>query len=52
MSADMLSGRIYVSDGMSQAVLERLGHDAASPHNPLASLAEMSFHHRCRGERG
>jgi DNA-binding NarL/FixJ family response regulator len=39
----VVSGRIYVSDGMSQAVLERLGHDAAAPDNPLARLTDREL---------
>jgi DNA-binding NarL/FixJ family response regulator len=38
----VLSGRIYVSEHMAQAVLERLGHVAASD-NPLASLTDREL---------
>jgi DNA-binding NarL/FixJ family response regulator len=38
----VLAGRIYVSEGRSQAVLERLGHEA-SPHNPLANLTDREL---------
>jgi DNA-binding NarL/FixJ family response regulator len=39
----VLSGRIYVSEGMAQAVLERLGHEATAPDNPLASLTDREL---------
>jgi DNA-binding NarL/FixJ family response regulator len=39
----VLSGRIYVSDGMAQTVLERLGPEAAAPDNPLASLTDREL---------
>lgn len=39
----VLSGRIYVSEGMAQAVLERLGHDGAAPDNPLANLTDREL---------
>jgi DNA-binding NarL/FixJ family response regulator len=38
----VLAGRIYVSEGMAQAVLERLGHDT-SPDNPLATLTDREL---------
>jgi DNA-binding NarL/FixJ family response regulator len=38
----VLSGRIYVSEGIAQAVLERLGHEAATD-NPLASLTDREL---------
>lgn len=39
----VLSGRIYVSEGMAQAVLERLGHDGAEPDDPLANLTDREL---------
>jgi DNA-binding NarL/FixJ family response regulator len=39
----VLSGRIYVSEGMAQAVLERLGHEAAAPDDPLAHLTDREL---------
>jgi DNA-binding NarL/FixJ family response regulator len=39
----VLSGRIYVSEGMAQAVLERLGQDGAAPDNPLANLTDREL---------
>jgi DNA-binding NarL/FixJ family response regulator len=39
----VLSGRIYVSEGMAQAVLERLGHEAAPADSPLASLTDREL---------
>lgn len=39
----VLSGRIYVSEGMAQAVLERLGHDGAALDNPLANLTDREL---------
>jgi DNA-binding NarL/FixJ family response regulator len=39
----VLSGRIYVSEHMAQAVLERLGHDGAAPDNPLATLTDREL---------
>jgi DNA-binding NarL/FixJ family response regulator len=39
----VLSGRIYVSEHMAQTVLERLGHDGAAPHNPLATLTDREL---------
>jgi DNA-binding NarL/FixJ family response regulator len=39
----VLSGRIYVSEGISQTVLERLGHESATPENPLASLTDREL---------
>jgi DNA-binding NarL/FixJ family response regulator len=39
----LLSGRIYVSDGMAQAVLERLGHDGAASDNALANLTDREL---------
>jgi DNA-binding NarL/FixJ family response regulator len=38
----VLAGGIYVSEGMAQAVLERLGHEA-SPDNPLANLTDREL---------
>jgi DNA-binding NarL/FixJ family response regulator len=38
----VLSGRIYVSEGMAQTVLERLGHEGA-PENPLANLTDREL---------
>jgi DNA-binding NarL/FixJ family response regulator len=38
----VLSGRIHVSEGMAQAVLERLGHVGA-PDNLLASLTDREL---------
>jgi DNA-binding NarL/FixJ family response regulator len=39
----VLSGRIYVSEGMAQAVLERLGHDVPGSANPLANLTDREL---------
>jgi DNA-binding NarL/FixJ family response regulator len=39
----VLSGRIYVSEHMAQAVLERLGHDGGAPDNPLATLTDREL---------
>jgi DNA-binding NarL/FixJ family response regulator len=39
----VLAGRIYVSEGMAQAVLERLGHDGTAPDNPLATLTDREL---------
>lgn len=39
----VLSGRIYVSDSMAQAVLERLGREGAAPDNPLATLTDREL---------
>lgn len=39
----VLAGRIYVSEGMAQSVLERLGHDSAAPDNPLANLTDREL---------
>jgi DNA-binding NarL/FixJ family response regulator len=39
----VLSGRIYVSDSMAQTVLERLGHEAAAPDSPLATLTDREL---------
>ena len=39
----VLSGRIYVSDGMAQTLLERLGHEGAAPDNPLARLTDREL---------
>jgi DNA-binding NarL/FixJ family response regulator len=39
----VLAGRIYVSEGMAQAVLERLGHEPTAPDNPLASLTDREL---------
>jgi DNA-binding NarL/FixJ family response regulator len=39
----VLTGRVYVSEGMAQAVLERLGHEPAAPDNPLASLTDREL---------
>lgn len=39
----VLAGRIYVSEGMAQAVLERLGRDAVAPDNPLAGLTDREL---------
>jgi DNA-binding NarL/FixJ family response regulator len=39
----VLAGRIYVSEGMAQAVLERLGHEAAPADSPLASLTDREL---------
>lgn len=38
----VLAGHIYVSEGMAQAVLERLGHEA-SADNPLANLTDREL---------
>jgi DNA-binding NarL/FixJ family response regulator len=39
----ILSGRIYVSEGIAQAVLERLGHQQAASDNPLAKLTDREL---------
>ena len=39
----ILAGRIYVSDGMSQSVLERLGHEGTAPDNRLAHLTDREL---------
>jgi DNA-binding NarL/FixJ family response regulator len=39
----VLSGRIYVSEGMAQSVLERLGQDGATPGNPMANLTDREL---------
>jgi DNA-binding NarL/FixJ family response regulator len=39
----VLSGRIYVSEGMAQTVLERLAHEGAAPDNPLANLTDREL---------
>ena len=39
----VLAGRIYVSDGMAQAVLERLGHESAETDHPLAMLTDREL---------
>jgi DNA-binding NarL/FixJ family response regulator len=39
----VLSGRIYVSEGMAQAILERLGFEGAVPDNPLANLTDREL---------
>jgi DNA-binding NarL/FixJ family response regulator len=39
----VLAGRIYVSEGMAQAVLERIGHEAAPADNPLAGLTDREL---------
>lgn len=39
----VLAGRIFVSEGMAQAVLERLGHEATAPDAPLASLTDREL---------
>jgi DNA-binding NarL/FixJ family response regulator len=39
----VISGRIYVSEGMSQSVLERLGHDRTGQDSPLASLTDREL---------
>jgi DNA-binding NarL/FixJ family response regulator len=39
---EVLAGRVYVSGGMVQAVLERLGREA-SPDNPLARLTDREL---------
>jgi DNA-binding NarL/FixJ family response regulator len=39
----VLAGRIYLSEGMAQAVLERLGHEALAPDNPLARLTDREL---------
>jgi DNA-binding NarL/FixJ family response regulator len=39
----VLSGRIYVSEGMAQSVLERLGHDGAQSDNPMANLTDREL---------
>jgi DNA-binding NarL/FixJ family response regulator len=39
----VLSGRIYVSEGIAQAVLECLGHEGAASDNPLANLTDREL---------
>jgi DNA-binding NarL/FixJ family response regulator len=39
----VLSGRIYVSEGIAQVVLERLGHEAVPSANPLAGLTDREL---------
>jgi DNA-binding NarL/FixJ family response regulator len=39
----VLAGRIYVSEGMAQAVLERLGHEATPSDNTLAVLTDREL---------
>jgi DNA-binding NarL/FixJ family response regulator len=39
----VLSGHIYVSEPMAQAVLERLGHEGAEPDSPLAHLTDREL---------
>jgi DNA-binding NarL/FixJ family response regulator len=39
----VLAGRIYVSEGTAQAVLERLGHEPTAPDNPLAGLTDREL---------
>jgi DNA-binding NarL/FixJ family response regulator len=39
----VLSGRIYVSEGMTQVVLERLGSEGATSDNPLANLTDREL---------
>lgn len=40
---EVLAGRIYVSESMAQAVLERLGPDGTPPDSPLASLTDREL---------
>ncbi len=39
----VLAGRVYVSEGMAQTVLERLGHERASADTPLANLTDREL---------
>lgn len=39
----VLSGRIYVSEAIAQAVLERVGHDGPGQDNPLAALTDREL---------
>jgi DNA-binding NarL/FixJ family response regulator len=39
----VLAGRIYVSEGMAQSVLERLRYDGAAADNPLATLTDREL---------
>jgi DNA-binding NarL/FixJ family response regulator len=39
----VLSGRVYVSEGISQTVLERLRQESARPENPLANLTDREL---------
>jgi DNA-binding NarL/FixJ family response regulator len=39
----VLAGRIYVSEGMAQTVLERLGREPLVSDNPLASLTDREL---------
>jgi DNA-binding NarL/FixJ family response regulator len=39
----VLSGRIYVSEGIAQALLARLGHERAASDNPLANLTDREL---------
>jgi DNA-binding NarL/FixJ family response regulator len=39
----VLAGRIYVSEGIAQAVLERLGHEGVASDNPLGNLTDREL---------
>jgi DNA-binding NarL/FixJ family response regulator len=39
----VLAGRVYVSERMSQAILERLGREGAAPDNALAALTDREL---------
>ena len=39
----VLAGRIYVSEGMAQAVLERLGNEPAASDNPVGNLTNREL---------
>jgi DNA-binding NarL/FixJ family response regulator len=39
----LLAGRVYVSEGMSQTILARLGREAVAADNPLASLTDREL---------
>jgi DNA-binding NarL/FixJ family response regulator len=40
---EVLSGHIYVSGDVAQAVLERLGHEGAAADSPLAELTDREL---------
>ena len=39
----ILSGRVYVSEAMTQAILERGGREDAPPHDPLGDLTDREL---------
>jgi DNA-binding NarL/FixJ family response regulator len=40
---EVLAGHIHVSNHIAQAILERLGHEAAAPDSPLADLTDREL---------